>query len=79
MEFRTSKNKKDTKPLSGKVTVVTGGTGVIGLATAKKFKKMGSEVIIIDINRKKFYLKRIKVILMHTTVMLEKEKNLKNT
>ena len=38
---------------------------------------MGSEVIIIDINEKKFYLKRIKVILMHTTVMLEKEKNLK--
>ena len=48
-----AKIKKDAKPLSGKVTLVTGGTGVIGLATAKKFKKMGSEVIIIDINRKK--------------------------
>ena len=55
-----AKIKKDNKPLSGKVTVVTGGTGVIGLATAKKFKDMGSEVIIIDINKKRIQAEKSK-------------------
>ncbi len=48
-----AKLKKESLPLSGKVTVITGGTGSIGMATANKFKLMGSEVILLDINKDK--------------------------
>ena len=43
--------KKTIEDFLGKVTVVTGGGGVIGLETALEFQKKGSEVILIDINK----------------------------
>ena len=44
-------NKK--KELEGNIVVITGGTGRIGSATAKLFKKHGAEVIALDISTKK--------------------------
>lgn len=48
-----AKLKKASLPLEGKITVITGGKGTIGLATAKKFRKMGAEVVLLDLNNKK--------------------------
>ena len=45
---------KSSLPLMGKITIITGGVGTIGLAIARKFKKMGSEVILVDVNRNQF-------------------------
>ena len=45
-----AKLKKQLDPMNGKVTVITGGMGTIGLAVAKKFREKGSEVILLDIN-----------------------------
>ena len=44
-----AKLQKNKLPLQGNITLITGGLGTIGLATAKKFKSMGSEVILVDI------------------------------
>ena len=48
-----AKIKKSPNQMTGKVVLVTGGAGTIGLATAKKFQQNGAEVIIIDNDRKK--------------------------
>ena len=44
--------KKIVSEFSGKVVIITGGVGVIGLATALQFRKKGAEVVLIDINKK---------------------------
>ena len=48
-----AKLNKSESPLTGKVVLVTGGTGTIGYSTAQKFKDNGAEVIIIDKDHKK--------------------------
>jgi rhamnose utilization protein RhaD (predicted bifunctional aldolase and dehydrogenase)/NAD(P)-dependent dehydrogenase (short-subunit alcohol dehydrogenase family) len=35
---------------AGKVAMVTGGAGGIGLATAKAFKQMGAEIVLLDLH-----------------------------
>ncbi|MFL2900398.1 MAG: bifunctional aldolase/short-chain dehydrogenase [Candidatus Pelagibacterales bacterium] len=47
-----AKLNKTSLPLSGKVSLITGGTGTLGLAIAEKFRSMGSEVILLDVNKK---------------------------
>ena len=42
-----------SKRFDGKVVVITGGCGAIGLSTANEFKKEGAEVVILDVNKKK--------------------------
>jgi rhamnose utilization protein RhaD (predicted bifunctional aldolase and dehydrogenase)/NAD(P)-dependent dehydrogenase (short-subunit alcohol dehydrogenase family) len=37
------------KPLAGQITVVTGGAGAIGLATARALAREGAEVVILDV------------------------------
>jgi rhamnose utilization protein RhaD (predicted bifunctional aldolase and dehydrogenase)/NAD(P)-dependent dehydrogenase (short-subunit alcohol dehydrogenase family) len=37
-------------PLQGKVVVITGGAGTIGLATAKAFRAHGTEVALLDLD-----------------------------
>ncbi|MFO7962621.1 MAG: SDR family NAD(P)-dependent oxidoreductase [Desulfobacterales bacterium] len=37
--------------LTGKVSVITGGAGVIGMAAAKLFEKEGSRVLLVDMNK----------------------------
>jgi len=44
-----AKIKPSTQKLKGHVTVITGGLGAIGYATAQKFLKEGSEVVLLDI------------------------------
>ena len=44
-----AKIKPSSQKLKGHVTAITGGLGAIGYATAKKFIKEGSEVVIIDV------------------------------
>ena len=44
-----AKIKPSTQKLKGHITVITGGLGAIGYATAQKFLKEGSEVIVLDI------------------------------
>ena len=48
-----AKLNKLENSLTGKVVLVTGGTGTIGYSTAQKFKDNGAEVIIIDKDHKK--------------------------
>ena len=43
-----AKIKKSNLPLQGNVTVISGGLGTIGYATALKFLKEGSEVVLLD-------------------------------
>ena len=43
-----AKLKQSNLPLKGQVTLITGGLGTIGYATALKFLKEGSEVVLID-------------------------------
>jgi NAD(P)-dependent dehydrogenase (short-subunit alcohol dehydrogenase family) len=38
--------------LDGKVTVITGGSGVIGVAAAKLFVREGSKVLLVDLDKK---------------------------
>ncbi|TWH34764.1 MULTISPECIES: bifunctional aldolase/short-chain dehydrogenase [unclassified Aminobacter] len=38
------------KPLTGQVTLVTGGAGAIGAATAKLFAAQGSHVVVVDLD-----------------------------
>ncbi len=40
---------KSTKPLTGRVAVITGGTGDIGLAAARILKKKGAKVALSDL------------------------------
>jgi rhamnose utilization protein RhaD (predicted bifunctional aldolase and dehydrogenase)/NAD(P)-dependent dehydrogenase (short-subunit alcohol dehydrogenase family) len=42
--------KAARKPLAGRVTVVTGGAGAIGAATARAFAAQGSAVAILDLD-----------------------------
>ncbi|GIR66150.1 MAG: hypothetical protein CM15mP70_12570 [Pelagibacteraceae bacterium] len=44
-----AKIKNSSQKLKGQVTVITGGLGAIGYATAQKFLKEGSEIILLDI------------------------------
>ena len=44
-----AKIKPSTQKLKGHVTVISGGLGAIGYATAQKFLKEGSEIILLDI------------------------------
>ena len=37
--------------LDGKVTVITGGSGVIGVAAAKLFEQEGSKVLLVDLDK----------------------------
>ncbi len=48
-----AKLKENNKNLRGHVTVITGGVGVLGYATAKKFLNEGSEIVLIDIKNEK--------------------------
>ncbi|CAN0653624.1 Rhamnose utilisation protein RhaD, predicted bifunctional aldolase and dehydrogenase [Nitratireductor aquimarinus] len=41
------------KPLSGQVTLVTGGAGAIGAATAKLFAAQGAHVVVVDMHADK--------------------------
>ncbi|WP_274425424.1 bifunctional aldolase/short-chain dehydrogenase [Chelativorans sp. YIM 93263] len=41
------------KPLSGQVTLVTGGAGAIGAATAKLFASQGSHIVVVDLDEEK--------------------------
>ena len=43
--------KSISKEFDGKIVVITGGSGSIGLATAKEFKNLGAEVVILDNNK----------------------------
>ena len=43
-----AKIKKSNLPLQGNVTIISGGLGTIGYATALKFLKEGSEVVLLD-------------------------------
>ncbi|HVC53237.1 MAG TPA: SDR family oxidoreductase, partial [Stellaceae bacterium] len=36
------------KPLAGRVALVTGGAGTIGLATARKMREAGAEIVLLD-------------------------------
>jgi NAD(P)-dependent dehydrogenase (short-subunit alcohol dehydrogenase family) len=55
-----AKLNKLENSLTGKVVLVTGGTGTIGYSTAQKFKDNGAEVIIIDKDHKKVALEEKK-------------------
>jgi len=44
--------KKTISEFSGKVVIITGGAGVIGLDTALQFREKGAEAVLIDINKK---------------------------
>ena len=48
-----AKIKPSSQKLKGQVAVITGGLGGIGYISAKKFKKEGAEVVIIDIVEQK--------------------------
>jgi rhamnose utilization protein RhaD (predicted bifunctional aldolase and dehydrogenase)/NAD(P)-dependent dehydrogenase (short-subunit alcohol dehydrogenase family) len=37
------------KPLAGQITVITGGAGTIGLATARAMSAAGSEIVLLDV------------------------------
>jgi rhamnose utilization protein RhaD (predicted bifunctional aldolase and dehydrogenase)/NAD(P)-dependent dehydrogenase (short-subunit alcohol dehydrogenase family) len=37
-------------PLTGQITVITGGAGAIGVATAKAFRTAGAEIALLDID-----------------------------
>ena len=54
-----AKLKPSSSPLQGNVTIITGGLGTLGYATAKKFLKEGSEVVILDNIDSKFIDKNI--------------------
>ena len=43
-----AKLKHSNLPLQGNVTVITGGLGTIGYATAQKFLKEGAEIVLLD-------------------------------
>jgi len=46
-----AKLAKSTRPaLSGRVVLVTGGAGAIGLATAKAFAALGANIFLVDMN-----------------------------
>ena len=64
-----AKLNKLENSLTGKVVLVTGGTGTIGYSTAQKFKDNGAEVIIIDKDHKKVALEEKKMNLKHLHAM----------
>ena len=71
-----AKIKPSSQKLKGQVAVITGGLGGIGYISAKKFKKEGAEVVIIDIVDPK----NIKLNISGMTYFqcdITKEKNLK--
>jgi len=42
--------KSVAKPFSGRIVVITGGAGAIGLAAAKAFAALGAEVVLLDLD-----------------------------
>jgi NAD(P)-dependent dehydrogenase (short-subunit alcohol dehydrogenase family) len=50
MEQAKVRKHRHCGEFSGKVVMVTGGGGAIGLATAKAFRRKGAELVIMDFN-----------------------------
>ncbi|NTU93197.1 MAG: bifunctional aldolase/short-chain dehydrogenase [Chlorobiaceae bacterium] len=50
MEQAKVRKNRNGGELAGKVAMVTGGAGAIGLATAKAFKRKGAEIVIMDLD-----------------------------
>ena len=50
MEQAKVRKSRNGGEFAGKVVMVTGGAGAIGLATAKAFKQKGAEVVIMDLD-----------------------------
>ncbi|MCF6327477.1 MAG: SDR family NAD(P)-dependent oxidoreductase, partial [Devosiaceae bacterium] len=44
--------KAKPAPMQGRVVMITGGAGAIGLATAKEFAKSGANIFLIDLDNK---------------------------
>ena len=64
-----AKLNKAKKELQGNVVVITGGTGEIGKATYKLFKKYGAEIVLLDINKSKINDLQTKIKIFVCTVM----------
>ena len=50
MEQAKLRKSRNGGELAGKVALVTGGAGAIGLATAKAFRQKGAEIVIMDLD-----------------------------
>jgi len=50
MEQAKVRKSRNGGEFAGKVALVTGGAGAIGLATAKAFKQKGAEIVIMDLD-----------------------------
>ncbi|NTU54609.1 MAG: SDR family NAD(P)-dependent oxidoreductase, partial [Chlorobiaceae bacterium] len=50
MEQAKVRKNRNGGEFAGKVALVTGGAGAIGMATAKAFKRKGAEIVIMDLD-----------------------------